>query len=78
MTTEIQALIAMVFTVSGYIIWNVRRLTTRIDNTMSEPQIRGLVADKIEIVKVSNDAIKERLKSLEVKIDRLLDLQCKK
>ncbi len=78
METELQALVAMVFTVSGYIIWNIRRIHGRIDRTMSESQVRGLVADKIEIVKVSNEAIKERIKALEAKIDRLIDIACNK
>jgi ubiquinone biosynthesis protein UbiJ len=73
---------AGVVAVLGYVIWTVKRITTKIDNTYTKDEILQIVDLKLTTVKAelaalkANDArLEAQLHRLEQKIDRLLEMQ---
>lgn len=62
----------------GYIGWSVRRAHTRIDQQMTKEEVRQLLDDKLETLKVQHIGFIHRISTLEQKIDRLIELHMKK
>jgi len=57
-----------------YLGYSIRGIRMKVDKTMSERQVRMLVDDKLEIVKAHHESLTHRIRTLELKIDKLVEL----
>lgn len=69
-----QLILAPILAFIGYLGYSIRGLRGKVDKTMSEEQVRNLVADKLEVVKAHHESLTHRIRTLELKIDKLIEL----
>ena len=65
--------LTVIMFVLGYMGWQQRTIIRDLDNTLSKEEIRLLIDDKLEALKVQHTQLDARLAKLEEKIDRILD-----
>ena len=53
--------------------WSVRKVNTRVDNMVTEKQVRQIIEDKVGVVRAQQEGFSDRLRVMEAKIDRLID-----
>lgn len=58
----------------GYFFWKLRSIETRLLTTMSETQVKEIIDLKGEKALILNKELKEDVRRLEQKLDRLIDL----
>lgn len=58
----------------GYLGWAVRRVNSRVDNMVTEQQVRNIVKDKVDVLRVQHKAFDQRLSSIDTKLDMLVRL----
>ena len=64
----------IITTLLGYVLWRFKKMDSKIDKTLDETEIRQLIEDKSEPVKVLQKEIKEDLNRIEKKMDKLNDI----
>jgi hypothetical protein len=64
---------AAVSTVVGYIVWKFKKVEEKADESLNEQEIRQIIDDKTEPMKVMQAEIKEDLNRIEGKLDRLVE-----
>lgn len=65
---------AIYVAITGWFVWWIKKLSARVDETLSEKEIRQLVNAKLTELRVRQEALAKDLHRIETKIDRLLDL----
>ena len=74
------AVVAIVGGIIGYLFWRIKKMEDRLEKAMSKEDIKELIKDKLEPVKVlieeQSKDIKEQkqdIKDMDKKLDRLLE-----
>jgi len=68
------AIISVLF---GYFIYNMRKIEAKADQAINEAKTRQIIEDKLAPLKVQEADLKEDIRRLEDKIDKLLAMHCK-
>ena len=64
-------LITPVLGLMGYFI---RKAFTKLDAALTEDQVRRLIEDKLESLRAEQRAIEDRVRSVERKLDKIIDI----
>lgn len=64
---------SVVGVVIGYIMWKFKKIETKVDKSLDEQEVRQIIDDKIEPMKVMQKEVKEDLNRIEAKLDRLIE-----
>ncbi len=68
-------LIAFLTTSLGAIlIWVLKDMKSKVDRTLTQAEIRQLIADRLEPVHVELKNIKDNIQQIDVKLDSLIEL----
>lgn len=57
----------------GYVIWKFKKVETKVEQSLDEQEIRQIIDDKLEPMKVMHKEVKEDLNRIENKLDRLIE-----
>ncbi len=62
----------------GYVFYNMKTMSTKIDKTMNETQVKEMIVLRGEKALILNQELKEDVKRLEGKLDKLIEISIKK
>lgn len=57
----------------GYVMWKFKRIEHKVDESLDEQEIRQIIKDKLVPGRIVQGEIKEDLRRIEQKLDRLIE-----